>query len=169
MTFVVPFDGSSLAEAALVRASEFGDVLDERVVAAVVIPEGNAEYARERGWLDDDESYDTKTIASRLHEQVTGLVPEADFRHVVVDTYAPSGTIAKRICTVAEQEDASMVFVGSENAGHVVTSVSSVGDAISNRAEYDVVIVRNRAPSKIAQIRNASRHGEPKSDFYLPE
>ena len=33
MTFVVPFDGSKLAEAALVRATEYGDVLDEDVVA----------------------------------------------------------------------------------------------------------------------------------------
>lgn len=169
MTFVVPFDGSELAEAALVRASEFATVLDERVVAAVVVPGGNAEYARKRGWLGRDEPFDREEVVASLHAQVTDLVPEADFRHVVVDTYAPTGTIAKRLCDVADQEDASMVFVGSENAGQVVTSVSSVGGAVSSKAEYDVVIVRNRTPSNIARLRDASPHREPKSDFYLPE
>ena len=51
MTFVVPFDGSTLARAAMVRSVEFHTVLDERVVAVSVIPEGNARYARERNWI----------------------------------------------------------------------------------------------------------------------
>lgn len=169
MTFVVPFDGSELAEAALVRASEFGSVLDERVVAVVVIPDGNAEYARERGWLGRDEAYDREAVVTKIHGRVTELVPEADFRHAVVDRYAPTGTIAKRVRSLATQEDASMVFVGSENAGQVVTSVSSVGGAVSSKGAYDVVIVRNRNPSKVARLRDVSRHREPKSDFYLPE
>ena len=46
MTFVVPFDGSALAETALVRADEFSEVLDERVVAVTVVPR-DPEYARE--------------------------------------------------------------------------------------------------------------------------
>jgi len=41
MTLVVPFDGSDLAEAALVRATEFGSVFDEDVLAISVIPKGN--------------------------------------------------------------------------------------------------------------------------------
>lgn len=169
MTFVVPFDGSELAEAALVRASEFGRVLGERVAAVVVIPEGNAEYARERGWIGADEPFDGEAVVSSLRDRVAGVVPTADFTHVVVDTYAPTGTVAKRIRSVAAGEDASMVFVGSENAGQVVTSVSSVGGAVSSEGEYDVVIVRNRTPSKVARIREASRHREPSSHFYGPE
>lgn len=168
MTFVVPFDGSELAEAALVRASEFSEVLDERVVATVVIPKDNANYARESGWIGSNEAFDLREIVSSLHEQVTDLVPDADFKHIVVDRYAPAGTIAKRISRIAAEEDASMVFIGSENAGSVVSSVSSVGDSVSKKVKYDVVIVRNRTPSKITRLRNASNH-RPKSDFYLPE
>ncbi len=62
-----------------------------------------------------------------------------------------------------------MVFIGSENAGHLVTSISSVGGSIASDDAYDVVIVRHRNPSKIAQLRNTSPHRQSKSDFYLPE
>lgn len=100
---------------------------------------------------------------------MTSLVPEADYRHAVVDRYAPTSTIANRVCRMATEEDASMVFVGSENAGRLVSTVSSVGNAVSSRADYDVVIVRNRRPSKVATLRRTSPHRQPKSDFYLPE
>lgn len=166
MTFVVPYDGSDLAETALVRAGEFGDVLDERVVAVTVVPRGNADYARERDWLGPDEAFDMHEVASRLHDRVHELVPSADFRTVDVDRYAPSGTISNEITRVAREEDASMLFIGSENAGRIVTSVSSVGGSVSGRVTFDVVIVRNREPSKVPRLERA---GDPegKSDFFL--
>ncbi|WP_254840752.1 universal stress protein [Natronomonas marina] len=166
MTFVVPFDGSELAETALVRASEFADVLDERVLAVTVVPRRNKQYAREHGWLGPEEPFDVKSIISSLHERVVDLVPEADFRHITVDKYAPTGTISTQISKAARQEDASMVFLGSENAGRIVTSVTSVGGNISSRGGYDIVIIRNRAPSKIERLQDA---GDPdaKSDFFV--
>src|SRR6056297_1158748 len=97
MTLVVPFDGSDLAEAALVRATEFGSVFDEDVLAVSVIPNGNRDYARERDWIEQDEEFDLESVVSTLHKQVTDLCPSADFRHKVVDRYAPSGTISKRL------------------------------------------------------------------------
>ena len=169
MTLVVPFDGSELAEAALVRATEFGAVFDEDVLAVSVIPKGNERYARDHGWLEAGEASDLETVVSRLHRQVTDLCPSADFRHKVVDRYASAGTVANRIRKVARAEDASMVFVGSENAGHMVTGLSSVGGGVAADDEYDVVIVRQRTPAKIAELRDASPHRESKSDFYLPE
>ncbi|MBV0902689.1 universal stress protein [Haloarcula salina] len=169
MTLVVPFDGSELAEAALVRATEFGTVFEEGVLAVTVIPRGNAEYARERDWLGSDESFDMEAVVGTVHEQVTDLCPSADFRHKVVDRYAPAGTIAKRVRNVAETVDASMVFIGSDNAGHLVSTVSSVGRSIAIDDQYDVVIVRDRSPAKIAKIRDASPYKTGKSDFYLPE
>ncbi|QLD85985.1 universal stress protein [Natronomonas halophila] len=168
MTFMVPFDGKELAEAALVRAKEFNTVLDERIVAVSVIPKENVEYARERGWLQKDEPFDVKRIVAKLHEQVLELAPEANFRHIVVSRYAPTGTIASQLRRHAEQEDASMVFIGSENAGRVVSTVSSVGNNVASDEDYDVVIIRNRTPSKIAKIRNNSPHRRQKSDFYFP-
>ena len=169
MTLLVPFDGSELAEAALVRAMEFSTVFDEDVLAVSVIPKGNTSYARERDWLDDEEPFSMQTIVSNLHEQVVGLAPSANFRHKTVDKYAPSGSISTAIRKVAKQEDVSMVFLGSDNAGHLVTSVSSVGGNVASDEAYDVVIVRQRTPAKIAKLRNASPHRHTKSDFYLPE
>lgn len=166
MTFVVPFDGSELAETALVRAVEFGAVLDERIVAISVIPEDNASYARERGWLGSDESFDLQTVVTRLHEGVTTHAPNAEFRYDVVGRRATPGTIASRLRERAREVDASMVFVGSENAGRLVSSLSSVGETVAADDAYDVVIVRNREPSKIERIDDASPFREPKSDFY---
>ena len=166
MTFIVPFDGSTLAEAALVRATEFGSLTDEAVLAVSVIPNGNRNYAQKRGWIQPDDEFDLKQICSTIHKHVTDLCPSADFRHKVVDKYAPSGTIANRLRRVARDEDASMVFIGSENAGRFVTSLSSVGASVGADTAYDVVIVRHRRPSKIATLRQNSPHREPKSDFY---
>jgi hypothetical protein len=70
---------------------------------------------------------------------------------------------------VAREEDASMVFLGSENAGHLVSAVGSVGSTVATDEAYDVVIVRHRSPAKIAKLENASPAKNPKSDFYLPE
>jgi len=169
VTLIVPFDGSALAEAALVRTTEFAIVFDEDVLAVSVIPDGNANYARERGWLADDEEYDRGTVVSALHPQVTDLCPTADFRHKLVDRYAPSGSVAKAIRRAARAEDASMVFIGSENAGHLVTALSSVGSSVAADEAYDVVIVRHRSPAKIATLKDASPHRSEKSDFYLPD
>ena len=169
MTLVVPFDGSELAEAALVRATEFGNVFDEDVLAVSVIPKGNTDYAREHDWIGQNEDFDLEAVVSTLHEQVTDLSPSADFRHKVVDRYAPSGSIAKRLRNVARDEDASMVFIGSENAGHLVSAVSSVGSTVATGEAYDVVIVRDRSPAKIAKVKNASPYNDPKSDFYFPD
>jgi len=169
MTFVVPFDGSELAETALIRAVEFSSVLEENVLAVSVIPMDNVEYARERDWIGPDETFDLDAVVSTLHRQGTDLCPVADFRHRTVDRYAPPGTIAKAIRREAKKEDASMVFLGSDNAGRIVSSMSSVGANIATDEAYDVVIVRHRSPAKIRLLRNNSPHRKPKSDFYLPE
>jgi len=166
MTFVVPFDGSKLAETALVRAVEFGTVLDERVVAISVIPEGNTSYAREHGWLDPGEAFDLDAVVGRLHEAVTHRAPNAEFRYEVVGRRATTGTIASRIRERARDADASMVFVGSENAGRLVSSLSSVGETVAAADAYDVVIVRQREPSRVESIDDASPYRRPKSDFY---
>jgi hypothetical protein len=66
---------------------------------------------------------------------------------------------------MAREEDASMVFLGSENSGHLVSAVSSVGPSVAADEAYDVVIVRDRSPAKIAKLQNASPVKYPKSDF----
>ncbi|GAB7012857.1 universal stress protein [Halolamina salina] len=166
MAFVVPFDGSELAETALVRASEFSGVMDERVVAVTVIPKGDTEYAREHGWIDADEPFDVESVVTALHERVTELVPVANFRHETVGRYASAGTISKHLRKMANEEDASMVFIGSENAGDIVSGISSVGAAVAAEETYDVVIIRNRTQPKVDALRDVREHRQRKSDFY---
>jgi nucleotide-binding universal stress UspA family protein len=144
MTLIVPFDGSEFAEAALVRATQFGDALDEAVLAVTVVPQDNAAYARKRGWLGPADPFDGDAIAETLGGRVAEVAPAAEFRIEEIGRYAPSGAIANRLRKVARQEDASMVFIGSGNAGRLVSSVASVGSGLAGNETYDVVVVRRR-------------------------
>jgi len=169
MTFVVPFDGSELARAALVRATRFAAALEEDVLAVSVVPKDDAPYARDRDWLEADESFAVETVVSRLHRQVTEIAPSADYRHLLVGKYASPGQIATRIREIARGEEASMVFVGSENAGRLVTSLSSVGKRVATGDAYDVVIVRHAGPLDVDGLEARIDDRNPKSDFYLPD
>ncbi|MDT3434404.1 universal stress protein [Haloarcula sp. 1CSR25-25] len=146
MVLLVPFDGSDLSKAALKRATEFADYREEDITALSVIPD-DAEYARERGWLDADEAFDVAAIADRMREQAETIAPRASFRYEVpedVSSIASTTTdITRTIREVAHEEGASIVFIGSENAGRVSTPVCSVGSPVSNDPHYDVHIVRH--------------------------
>jgi len=148
MTFVVPFDGSEMAEAALARAVEYGTALDEAVVAVSVVPE-RKRYAREKGWIDDDQQYDVDAVVRQLHEQVTDLAPDATFEHERIREYPPANEIANRIASVAEQHDPTVMFLGSENVGRVVTPLTSIAANVAVDLPYDVHIVRHAAPPRL--------------------
>jgi nucleotide-binding universal stress UspA family protein len=156
MTFVVPFDGSELAQAALVRAGAFATVLDEEVLVVTVIPKRNADYAADHGWIDPEDDFDLDAILERLGGIVERCYPSASFRYELVDRYAPIGTIKNRIRRVIREVDASMVFIGSDNAGRMSTALSSVGGGIATGDDYDVVIVRHVGPSKVRSIESVS-------------
>ena len=147
MTLLVPYDGSALSTAALDRAEEFADYRDEPIVALTVVPDDEA-FALERGWVDAGETYDHEAICERFEREVAEHAPHAEFRcerpsqsdsmtATVIDD------ITRTIREVAHDVDASIVFIGSENAGRVSTPITSVGSPISKDAEYDVHIVRH--------------------------
>jgi len=143
--YLVPFDGSQLSAAALVRADEFrtaGLGVDD-VLAVAVVPRGNTRYARNRGWLDDDETFDLDLVTERLREQAAAVVASVSFRVETVGRRARPGDVAGRVRDVAADVDAEIVFVGSEDAGRMVTSVSSVAGPVAAADDYDVVIVRH--------------------------
>jgi len=146
MTFVVPFDGAERTRTALDRAREFGAALDEEVLVVTVIPVGNAAYARQRGWLASDEPFDLETVVSTLRAQVAELAPDATFEYERIDRSVSGNSIAKPIRKFAKRNDADMVFVGSDNAGRLLTPASSVGGRIATDGAYDVVLVRSGAP-----------------------
>lgn len=146
MVLLVPFDGSDLSVAALTRAREFGDFSDEEVVALVVVPP-DPEFARDRGWLEPGEGFDVDRICTRLRHQVEDVAPAATFRCEETEETDYRATITtditRTIRQVAGELRASIVFIGSENAGRVSTPLTSVGNPISEDPQYDVHIVRH--------------------------
>ncbi|MXV64074.1 universal stress protein [Natronorubrum sp. JWXQ-INN-674] len=151
MTFVVPFDGSALAEAALVRAVEYGQALDEDVTAVAVVPE-RKRYAREKGWIGAEESYDVESVVERLRGQVTNLAPNASFEYECIREFPPEARLAGHIERLILEHDPSTVFLGSDNVGRVVTPLTSVGVHLADEEAYDVMIIRQRAPPKLAAL-----------------
>ena len=146
MVLLVPFDGSELATAALRRAAEFAELTDEPLVVLSVVTDDEP-FARERGWVSEDEPYDPDAVAERLEATVREVAPEATFRREEpTDAGELTGApldIARTIRQVAHEVDASVVFVGSENAGRVSTPIASVGSPVSEDPAYDVHIVRH--------------------------
>ncbi|WP_435362953.1 universal stress protein [Haloarchaeobius sp. DYHT-AS-18] len=156
MTFVVPYDGGELARTALDRAGGFAEVIDEEVVVVTVVPK-DQQYAREHGWLGADESFDIEAVVGQVRADIRELAPDARFEYVLTDQYAPAGTIASKVRTFARELDASLVFVGSDDAGRLVTSLRSVGSTIAADDRYDVYIVRKAQPSAIDAVAARSR------------
>jgi len=50
------------------------------------------------------------------------------------------------------------VFLGSDNAGRVVTPVTSVAGTVADDAEYDVHIVRHFSPTAIQEIESSGEY-----------
>lgn len=142
MVFVVPFDGSARTKAALKRAKEFGSGADESLIAVAAIPDGNTSYARQMGWLASDEPYTFETVVSRLRSDVNTIAPDAKFEPLRLYKRASGSQIAKPIRKFAKNHDASTVFIGSDNAGRLITSQNSIGGRIATDRNYDVCIVR---------------------------
>jgi len=104
-----PTTARYLSNAALTRATEYAEALDEDVVAATVIPEEYEVRHRARtGWTRTRE-FDVQTITSSVHEQVVEIASEASFRHERSPTSAPEA-IATEIQRIADDEIPSVVF-----------------------------------------------------------
>lgn len=145
MTLLVPFDGSALSETALRRAVEFGELMDEDVLALSVVPDDEG-FARDRGWVDDDEPFRAEAFGEELRQRVDGIAPGARFELVQPDDVEGSSRtmdVIRTIRRVASDVDASILFVGSENVGRVTEPLASVGDPIARDQRYDVHIVRH--------------------------
>ncbi|WIV67654.1 universal stress protein [Natrialbaceae archaeon AArc-T1-2] len=154
MTFVVPFDGSDLAEAALRKATAYGDALEEDVVAVTVVPE-RKRYAREKGWIDEDEPYDVAAAVEALRERAETVAPEASFEYERIREFPPAEGIADRIERLALEHDATVLFLGSDNVGRVVTPLASVAVNVTAEDAYDVYLVRDTNPPSVAGLADA--------------
>ena len=146
MVLLVPFDASPLSKAALTRAREFSDYRDEEVVVLSVVPDA-VEFALEREWLDPEETFDMDSLSEKLEAEATAIAPEARFRAEVPEDVSSMASITtdviRTIREVAAEEGASIIFIGSENAGRISAPVTSVGAPVSEDPQYDVHIVRH--------------------------
>jgi nucleotide-binding universal stress UspA family protein len=146
MVLLVPFDGSELSRTALTRAAQYAEYTGEELVALTVIPD-NPELARQRGWLDPSDTFDEGVISRKLRQQVLDIAPNATYRSELVENGDPVATttidVVRTIRRVAADVDASVLFLGSENAGRVSAPLASVGNPLSEDPQYDVFIVRH--------------------------
>lgn len=160
MTFLVPYDGSYLAEAALTRASEYADALGEDVTVVTVIPD-DVTYAEEKGWYlptEDGPEFSVAYVAGKLHEQVTDVAPQVAFRYEETEVAAAT-TISDRIAEVADEILPHVVFLGTDNVGEIAEPLTSVAGGVAEGAQYDVHVVRYFSPTTIQEIE--TREGYP--------
>ncbi len=153
MAFLVPFDGSYLSEAALLRAAEYGEALDQDVIALSVVPDDET-YAIDVGWYErrEDEPFSVSYVTDKLRDGVADIAPQASFRQERID-HETATAIATRIRAVAADIRPSVVFLGTENVGAIAQPVTSVAGGVAEDAIYDVHIVRYYAPPSIPEIR----------------
>lgn len=146
MVSLVPFDGSPLSRAALARAAEFATFTGHEVLALAVVPPDET-YARDRGWVGPDESFSIEHVAADLETQAHEVAPDAMFRYERTEAVSTRATVTldvvRAIRQVAAETGASILFIGSENAGRVSSPITSVGSPISEDPQYDVHIVRH--------------------------
>jgi nucleotide-binding universal stress UspA family protein len=142
MTYMVAFDDSPLARAALRRAAELADATGEEVLAVSVVP-GDYVYARDRGWVEPNQSqsFAVDDVVAHLAERVDDLAPDAAFRPERVAKYAGTYTVSRRLQRVVKEVVPRVLFIGSENAGRIVTPLSNVSTKIASNRGYDVYIV----------------------------
>lgn len=142
MTYFVPFDGSTLSEAALRRARELAAETGTEMTAFTVVPRGNAEWARDRDLLAEGTEYDADRVVETARERVAAIAPDASFDATLVGRHDTSGRVASAIRDRAHEADAEVVFLGSANAGHVATTIAEVGPMVAADDTYDVYIAR---------------------------
>lgn len=141
MQFVVAFDGTPVSKTALSRAATLAAAVEGDVTAVTVIPAGNAQYARDRGWLDETEQYSRESVLDALRASVESVAPTAGFSYRPVDRYAPRGKIGRVLRTAAEEVGVDVLTIGTENAGRVFTALSTVTRSVAG-GPYDLYVVR---------------------------
>ena len=141
MSIVAPFDGGEYARLALSRAAALAADADADLLTISVIHR-HADDPVSLGWLEPGEDWDPNVIAERLREAVAEIAPEAKPHIIRSSTGLPRGAVAREIRRFARGHDADLVVIGSENAGRIVTPVTSVGGKVATDAAYDVYLAR---------------------------
>ena len=142
MVFLVPFDGSPVADAALTRAVAYGVSLDEDVVAVSFVPTG-AEYAQRRKWIRPDEDFAAETASAELRRKIEEATDDAEVNFAEYGAQAPDDGIIDRIRHVAQDVGATVLFIGADGTEDDDRLQTPFG-AVAAGGAYDVHVVRPR-------------------------
>ena len=142
MRFVVAYDGTPIAEAALDRAVTLADAIEGDVATVTVLPRHNREYARGRNWIGDDEPWDEDEIVENLRTSVSSIAPGATFHYRTVERFATRGKIGHILRRSTQELDVDVLVIGSENAGRVFSALTTVTRSVS-QGPYDLYVVRD--------------------------
>lgn len=137
MVFLVPFDGTPQATAALERAVEYAGAMDCDVVATALVPTGES-VAERRQWIDPAEDFAAETAAGDLRRKIEEATDDTELRFEDSGAHAPDGGLSETVRRVAREVDATAVFLGAAGDGQVVVPVDGEG------ADFDVHVVRGR-------------------------
>jgi nucleotide-binding universal stress UspA family protein len=140
MAFLVPYDGSRVARAALDRAVEHGEALDEQVVAVSFVPTGS-EYAQRRKWIEPSEEFAADSAHEQLNRKIEETTDSAERTFEETGASAVHDGLAERIRQVAEDVEASVLFVGTDDAGD--DDMTTPFGPIAPDGNYDVHLVRS--------------------------
>jgi len=141
MVFLVPFDGSSVSEAALARAVEHGEALGEAVVAVSFVPTG-AEYAERRKWIQPDEEFAVETASAALRRKIEEATDEAERTFAESGAQSPGG-LTDHVRRVARDVNASILFVGTAGTDDTQDpGLRTPFGEVGNGGDYDIYLVR---------------------------
>jgi nucleotide-binding universal stress UspA family protein len=138
MVFLVPYDGSRVARAALDRAVEHGEALDERVVAVSFVPTG-VEYAQRRMWIDPSEDLATDGVHERLAKKIEETTDRSERTFEETTASGVHEGVAESVRQVASDVGATVLFVGTEGDEDELTTPFG---SIAPDGTYDVHLVR---------------------------
>jgi len=136
MAFLVPFDGSALADAALDRAVTYAQAMHEDVVAVSYIPTG-ADYAERRRRVDPDEDFAAETAASDLRRKIEEATDDAELRYDDPSAFS-TDELSADIQRTARDVNATVVFLAGDGGEDLVVPLSELSEADA----YDVHVVR---------------------------
>ncbi len=139
MVFVVPFDGSPAAEAALRRAVEHGRALGRHVLAVSYVPTG-AEFAERRTWIEPADDFAVEEASASLERKIEEATDETELVYEDATAGSPTDGIADAVRETAMDVDAKVLFVGIANGSE--DALETRFGSISTAASYDVHLVR---------------------------
>jgi nucleotide-binding universal stress UspA family protein len=140
MVFLVPYDGSSVSEAALDRAVEHGKALEKEVVAVTFVPTGS-EYAERRKWIQPEEDFAIDSARADLKRKIEETTDESERNYLDSGATVENG-VGDHIRRVAHEVDASAVYVGTVDEEEETQYRTPFGEITTNE-NYDLHLVRS--------------------------